>query len=215
MQNTTLVVALFLSALAVFLQAAVTVSLWIYFRKMQAAAAEMKQRLDPLIQSSLEIVSNAREPLRKIGGDLAQISGMIQERTSDVDAFVADFVEKSRTQLTRLDQILADILDKAGAQVTRIDQIVSNETGNVDELVTEVVERARAQVARFDEALSDVVQKIETTSEIMQRKALAPINEVAAVIKGLQAGLQLFFSTRRRSPGGVSETVSQDEQLFI
>ena len=214
MQNTTLVAALFLSALAVFLQALAVVGMWLYFRKMQAMAADMKQRLDPLIRASQEIVADSREPLHKILGDLAQTSGMIRERTSDVNTLLIDVVEKSRSQVTRLDEVLGEIAEKSRAQVEHIDQMISVGAGNVDALLSEVLDKARVQVARVDLLLTDLVQKIETTSDLMQRRALAPINEIAAVVKGLQAGLQFFF-TRRPYSGRASEPATQDEQLFI
>jgi phosphoenolpyruvate synthase/pyruvate phosphate dikinase len=110
-------------------------------------------------------VSNAREPLRTITTNLAEISKMLRERTSDVDALVAEFVDKSR------------------AQVVRVDQMVS-----------------------------DLVEKVETTSDAVQRGVLVPIQEVSAVVKGMRAGLEFLFSRRRTT--SVSEA-AQDEQLFI
>jgi hypothetical protein len=46
----------------------------------------------------------------------------------------------------------------------------------------------------------------------VQRGVLAPVQEVSAVIKGMQAGLEFLFSRRRST--SVSEA-AQDEQLFI
>jgi hypothetical protein len=85
-------------------------------------------------------------------------------------------------------------------------------TGDVDGLVAELVDRSRAQVIRMDRMVSDLVQKVETTSEAVQRGVLAPIQEISAVIKGMQAGLDFLFSRRRTT--SASET-TQDEQLFI
>ena len=112
--------------------------MWLYFRKMQAMAADMKQRLDPLIRASQEIVADSREPLHKILGDLAQTSGMIRERTSDVNTLLIDVVEKSRSQVTRLDEVLGEIAEKSRAQVEHIDQMISVGAGNVDALLLKV-----------------------------------------------------------------------------
>jgi ABC-type transporter Mla subunit MlaD len=168
-QNAGLTVALILVALAVLMQAGVSIAIWLVVRKVpgqvEAVRADIKQRFDPLAQSITEIVSNAREPLRAITTNLAEISLMLRERTSDVDGFVA-----------------------------------------------ELVDRSRAQVIHMDRMVSDLVQKVETTSEAVQRGVLAPIQEISAVIKGMQAGLDFLFSRRRTS--SASET-TQDEQLFI
>ena len=168
-QNTGLTIALILVALAVLIQAGMTVAIFLALRKipgqLEAVRQDFKQRFDPLAQSVTEILVNAREPLRTITANLADISKMLRERTSDVDGLVAELVDKSR-----------------------------------------------AQVIRMDRMVSDLVEKIETTSDAVQRGVLAPVQEVSAVIKGMQAGLEFLFSRRRTT--SVSEA-AQDEQLFI
>jgi hypothetical protein len=85
-------------------------------------------------------------------------------------------------------------------------------TGDVDALVAELVDKSRAQVIRMDRMVSDLAQKVEATSEAVQRGVLVPVQEVSAVLKGFQAGLEFLFSRRRTT--SVSEA-AQDEQLFI
>ena len=168
-QSTGLTIALILVALAVLIQAGMTIAIWLALRKVpgqiEAVREEFKQRFDPLSQSVTEILVNAREPLRTITTNLADISKMLRERASDVDGLVAELVDKSR-----------------------------------------------AQVIRLDRMVSDLVEKVETTSDAVQRGVLAPMQEVSAVIKGMQAGLEFLFSRRRTT--SVSEA-AQDEQLFI
>ena len=164
-----LAIVLFFVALAVVLQCGMTVAIFLALRKLppqlEAVRNDIKQRFDPLADTVTQILSNAREPLRNITVNLADISMMIRERTSDVDGLVAELVDKSR-----------------------------------------------AQVIRMDRMVSDLIQKVETTSDTLQRGVLAPIQEVSAVIKGMQAGLEFLFSRRRTT--SVSEA-AQDEQLFI
>ena len=168
-QNAGLTIVLILVALAVLMQAGVLIAIWLVLRKLpgqiEAVRADVKQRLDPLVQSVTEIVSNAREPLRVVGTNLAEISKVLRERTSDVDA-----------------------------------------------LVTELVDKSRAQLIRMDRMITDLVQKVETTSEAVQQGVLVPVQEVSAVLKGFQAGLEFLFSRRRTR--SVREA-AQDEQLFI
>jgi hypothetical protein len=57
-------------------------------------------------------VSNACEPLRTITSNLADISKMLRERTADVDALVAELVDKSRAQVIRVDQMVSDLVKK-------------------------------------------------------------------------------------------------------
>ncbi len=167
-QTTGLTIVLFLVAVAILIQAGMTIAIWLALRtipgKVEAARDNSKQRFDPLVQSVTGILTDAREPLRAITTNLAEISKMLRERTSDVDGLVAKLVDKSR-----------------------------------------------AQVIRTDRMVSDLVQKVETSSDAVQRGVLAPIQEVSAIIKGMQAGLEFLFSRWRTT--SVNEA-AQDEQLF-
>jgi ABC-type transporter Mla subunit MlaD len=168
-QNTALSVALILVAVAVLMQAVAMLGIWLSIRKIpgqvESVRAEVKQRLDPLSQSVLEIVNNSREPLRSITVNLAEISRIMRDRAGNVDAMVGDLVDKSRMQ-----------------------------------------------IARVDGMVSDLVAKVETTADAVQRGVLAPVQEVAAIVKGVRAGLEFLLSHRRVV--NVSEA-TPDEQLFI
>jgi ABC-type transporter Mla subunit MlaD len=115
-QTTGLTIALILVAVAVLIQAGMTIALWLALRKLpehlEGLRADMKQHFDPLAQTVTEILSNAREPLRTITSNLADISKMLRERTSDVDGLVAEVVDKSRTQVIRLDRMVSDLVQK-------------------------------------------------------------------------------------------------------
>ena len=108
--------ALILVAVAVVMQAAAMVGIMVAMFKIRAqiegVRADVKQRLDPLTQSTLEIVNNSREPLRTITTNLADISRMLRDRTSHVDALAADLVDKSRLQIIRVDQMVSDLVER-------------------------------------------------------------------------------------------------------
>ena len=115
-QSSGLTVALILVAIAVLMQAAAMVGIWLAIRKIpgqiEGVRADVKQRLDPLTQSVTEIVNNSREPLRTISANLAEISRMLRDRTSNVDALVAELVDKSRVQIIRVDQMVSDLVQR-------------------------------------------------------------------------------------------------------
>ena len=115
-KNTGLTVALILVALAVLMQAAAMVGIWLTIRKIpeqiEGVRTDVRQRLEPLSQSVLEIVNNSREPLRNITNNLAEVSRTLRDRTANVDALVADVVDKSRLQIIRVDQMVTDLVEK-------------------------------------------------------------------------------------------------------
>jgi hypothetical protein len=115
-QNTALTVAVILVAIAVLMQAGSMLGIWLTLRKIpgqiESVRADVKQRLDPLTQSALEIVNNSREPLRNITANLSEISTMLRDRTSNVDAVAAELLEKSRQQIIRVDKMVSDLVEK-------------------------------------------------------------------------------------------------------
>src|ERR1051325_10162340 len=115
-QNTGLIVAVVLAALAVLIQATAMLGIWLTIRQIpgqiKSAQADFKQRIDPLTQSVMEIVNNSREPVRIISANLTEISHILRNRAAEVDTLAADLAEKSREQATRIDQMVTGLVDK-------------------------------------------------------------------------------------------------------
>jgi ABC-type transporter Mla subunit MlaD len=115
-QNTGLIVAMILVAIAVLMQAGAMLGIWLAIRKIpgqiENVRSDVKQRIDPLTQSALEIVNNSREPLRIITANLAEISQILRDRTSDADQVAAELLDKSRAQIVRVDQMVSELVEK-------------------------------------------------------------------------------------------------------
>jgi hypothetical protein len=115
-QTTGLTLALVLVSIAVLMQAGAMLGIWLAIRKLPGEVdkvrADIKQRLDPVAQSTLEIVNNSREPLRTITANLADISKMLRDRTSNADEVAAELLDKSRLQIVRVDGMIADLVGK-------------------------------------------------------------------------------------------------------
>jgi ABC-type transporter Mla subunit MlaD len=116
MENTGVVVALILVAIAVLMQAGAMLGIWLTTRKVlgeiETVRSEFKQRFDPLTQSAQEIVNNSREPLRTIAANLAEISQILRDRTADADQVAAEVLDKTRWQVARVDKLVTDLVDK-------------------------------------------------------------------------------------------------------
>lgn len=112
----TLSVVLILVAVAVLMQAGAMVGIWLAIknlhREVVGVRADVKQRLDPLVQNVTEILAGSREPVRNITTNLAEISRILRDRASHVDGVVAELVDKSRLQIIRVDQMVADLVAK-------------------------------------------------------------------------------------------------------
>ncbi len=139
--------------------------------------------------------------VRKIPGEIQGIRADLKQRLDPLAESVTEILTNSREP--------AQAIASNMAEVTRI---VRDRTGQVDLLIAELVDRSRLQIIRVDQLVSDIVDKVGRTSEKVHEAVLSPLQEVSAVIKGVQTGLEFFFS-RRRGPRASEAT--QDEQLFI
>jgi hypothetical protein len=144
MENTGLTVALILVAIAVLMQAGAMLGIWLAIRKVpgqiESVRSDVKQRLDPLTQSALEIVNNSREPLRIISANLAEISTMLRNRTSDADQVAAELLDKSRSQIVRVDRMVSELVEKVE---TTADAVQKGVIGPIQE-VSAVVKGVRS-----------------------------------------------------------------------
>src|ERR1035441_10161120 len=115
-QDTGLTVALILVAIAVLMQAEAMLGIWLAIRKIpgqiESVRSDIKQRLDPQAQSGLEIVNNPREPLRTISANLAEISTILRDRTSNADQVAAELLDKTRLQIVREDRLVSELVEK-------------------------------------------------------------------------------------------------------
>ncbi len=168
--DTLLTIFVIVAALALAGQAVVLLAVYLRLRnvpqQIEDIRRDLKQQIDPIVQSVAEILANSREPVRTITTNLAEISNILRERAGRVDLLLAD-----------------------------------------------VLERSRAQIIRVDQLFTSLTEKVETTAEKVERGVAVPLQEVSAVVAGVRAGLDIFFSGRRRKPG--VNQVTQDEELFI
>jgi hypothetical protein len=115
-QNTGLTVTIILLTIAVLMQAGAMLGIWLAIRKipgqLENVRADVKQRLNPLTQSALEIANSSRDPLRTIASNLAEISKIVRDRTVEAGAVAADLAEKSRVHVVRVDAMVTGLVEK-------------------------------------------------------------------------------------------------------
>ena len=155
---------LILVAIAVLLQAVAMLGMWLLFRRIpeqiEGVRNDIKQRLDPLTQSALEIVDNSREPLRTISSNLVEISRMLHERTTNMDALMADAIDKTRLQIIRVDQMVSDLVVKVENTADAVQRGVLGPINEVNALVKGVKSGleflfTRRRVTNVSEATQD------------------------------------------------------------
>lgn len=139
--------------------------------------------------------------VRKIPGQISQIRADVRQH-----------LDPLALSVTELLNITRDPLRTVTANLAEISQILRERSTQVDAVMEDLVDKGRLQIIRADQLMANLVDKVEATTDKVQETVLTPLNEVAAVVKGVQSGLEFLFSRRR--PAGAGEA-TQDEQLFI
>lgn len=133
-----------------------------------------------------------------------EVSSLRAEVSNRIDPLADSIVEVVRDSRDPLRSITADL-----AEVTRV---LRDRTGSMDEVLDDLLDRFRLQVIRVDQTVTNVLEKVDKTTTSVQRNIIAPVSEASALLKGVQAGLDFFFSRRRQN---YASDVPQDEQMFI
>jgi methyl-accepting chemotaxis protein len=141
--------------------------------------------------------------LRKLTSSVERIRADVQHQ---VQPAMADF----REVLGEAKHILKNVRGTS-ENIASISETIKFQVERVNVVIEETTDRARIQIARADEMVADAIQKVEATSAVVQENVLAPIREVSAIIRGVQGGLQFFFTRKRNAV----DQVHQDEELFI
>jgi ABC-type transporter Mla subunit MlaD len=139
--------------------------------------------------------------VRKIPGQIEQIRVDVKQRIDPLTQSAQDILTGARDPLNTITANLAEISEKMRERSTQVDTVMED-----------LMEKTRVQVMRADQLMTSLADKVETTTDRVQETVIKPLNEISAVIKGIQSGLEFLFSRRR--PAGASDA-TQDEQMFI
>jgi hypothetical protein len=130
-------------------------------------------------------------------------------------AFLVGLVVYGR-RLARQVEALQSRLDR---EISPVLQSVSR----VGQAAGEIADLATLQARRLDLVLADTIEKVEETTAVIQRlvvKPLKPIGLVAAFLKGLQRGAEVYLQLDRDAPPRAAPPrrrrhAEDDEHLFV
>jgi len=135
-------------------------------------------------------------------------SARVEVLAGEVRTKVLPTVEIAQSMLTelrpRIETLVANVAESSAtirAQVERLDATFSD-----------VLDRTRLQVIRADELVGRTLDRVEQTTDMVTNTVVSPIRQASGLVQGLTAGLEFFFSGRRRQRNGTP--IAQDE-MFI
>lgn len=143
---------------------------------------------------------------------LQKTSTKMQTLADEVKTKVLPTVAQAESMLTELRPKIETIAE----QVKDSSMMVRNQIERVDATVNDVVDRARLQIIRTDELFTRTLDRVERTSDMVQKTVVSPVRQISGLMQGLTVGLEFLFSRRGNRNGGVRErrAVPQDE-MFI
>lgn len=134
-----------------------------------------------------------------------------------IDKLADDFTKKRDSLASKADQLLSSVhsfmtkLEGMQSNLTATTEIVQKRVAEFDAFAEEVTVAARQQVARIQSVVENASSRVEETFEILERRVIAPVNEVYAILTGVRTGLDVLLRRRRRPVN----SAHQDEEMFI
>ena len=111
-----LTIFVFLTGVAVLLQAGVLTAMYLAMRKsgerMEALAAEVKTKLLPTVEQAQSLMVDLRPKLQVIADNVEETTSAVRNQVLRVDATVNDVVDRARLQVIRADELLTRTLDR-------------------------------------------------------------------------------------------------------
>jgi hypothetical protein len=121
-----------------------------------------------------------------------------------------------RNTMETVQNILVELrpkIDVMSVNFAESSTLVRNQLGRIDATLADALDRTRLQVIRADELLNRTMDKVEETSEVVQKTVLSPLRQVNGLMAAISTGVEVFLGQKRRhrrNGGGVPQ-----DEMFI
>lgn len=152
-------------------------------------------------------------------GVLVAIFVVLKKTSAKMEALAEEVKVKALPTIAQAEAMLTEIRPRVEAiaeQVQDSTAMVRDQVERVDATVNDVVDRARLQIIRADELFTRTLDRVERTSDIVNKTVISPVRQISGLMQGVTVGLEFLFGGRGRRNGGSRERgpVPQDE-MFI
>jgi hypothetical protein len=140
-------------------------------------------------------------------------SERMEALAAEVKGKVLPTVEQVQEMLT----IMRPRMEVIVENVEGAAKVIRGQVERVDATVNDVMDRARLQIIRGDELLTRTLDRVEQTSEVVQKTVVSPVRQLSGLMQGITVGLEFLFAGLGRKNGrsrGERRPVPQDE-MFI
>ncbi len=136
----------------------------------------------------------------------------VRQTTARTEALANEVRSKVLPTVELAQSMLADLRPKVESIVNNFSEssvMARHQMERLDATMSDLLDRARLQVIRADELVGKALDRVEETGELVSKTVVSPVRQVSGVLQGLTAGLEFFFSGRRKSRNGV------EDEMFI
>jgi methyl-accepting chemotaxis protein len=143
---------------------------------------------------------------------MRKMSQRMEALATEVRVKVMPTVEQAQEMLSTARPKVQGIVENLESAA----KLVRSQVERVDATVNDVMDRARLQIIRGDELLTRTLDRVEQTSEMVQKTVVSPVRQFSGLLQGITVGLEFLFGGRGRRNGsrGERRPVPQDE-MFI
>ncbi|MGH9498396.1 MAG: hypothetical protein ACRD3L_04590 [Terriglobales bacterium] len=137
----------------------------------------------------------------------------VRQTTARTEALANEVRSKVLPTVELAHSILEDLRPKVEGIVNNFTEssvIARNQMLRLDATMNDLLDRARLQVIRADELVGRALDRAEETGDLVNKTVVSPVRQVSGILQGLTAGLEFFFSGRRRSRDGAVQ-----DEMFI
>jgi hypothetical protein len=133
---------IFVTGVAVFLQALVMVALYLAVRKstakMEALATEVSSKALPMIETVQSMLVDLRPKIETFTTNASETSNLVRNQMSRIDATLTDALDRTRLQVIRADELLNRTLDKVEDTTETVHKTVMSPLRHVNGLMAAI-----------------------------------------------------------------------------
>jgi hypothetical protein len=136
----------------------------------------------------------------------------VRQTGARTEALVSEVRTKVLPTVEMAQSMLADLRPKLESVVDNFNEssaMARHQMERLDATMSDLLDRARLQVIRADELVGRALDRVEETGDLVSKTVVSPVRQVSGLLQGLTAGLEFFFSGRRKSRNGV------EDEMFI
>lgn len=152
-------------------------------------------------------------------GVLVAMYVAMRKSSQKMETLAAEVRNKVLPAIEQAQSLISDVRPRLEIIAENVEQTttqIRSQLQRIDAAVSDAVDRGRLQIIRADELLSRTFDRVEHTSEMVQKTVVSPVRHISGIMQGLTVGLEFLLNRRPRGNGSVRERrpVPQDE-MFI